>query len=114
MAWPDREEIKRLPPRTADTMSDAIAMSSPNGKMSSRAKAAMQEKLRVALFGKDGIPPPNLPPQPTRQERLRQQATRLRELAARGMRPRAFPREAARLEAQADALDASGRFDSQK
>ena len=95
-----------LPERTADTMSDAISLSSPNGRMSNRARAAMQEKLRIALFGQEGIPHPGLPPQPTRQERLRQQAARLRDLADRGMRVKAFRRDAAMLEAQADALDA--------
>lgn len=96
-----------LPARTADTMSDAISMTSPNGRMSGRAKAAMQENLRVALFGKAGLPQPGLPPQPTKQESLRRQAANLRDLADRGMRPRAFRRDAALLEAQADALDAA-------
>lgn len=39
-------------------------------------------------------------------ERLRQQAARLRDLAARGMRSRAFTKEADRCEAEAAALDA--------
>lgn len=96
-----------LPARTADTMSQAIAMSSPSGRMSNRAKGKAQETLRVALFGQDGIPMSRLPPQPTKQESLRRQAAYLRGLAERGMRPRAFVRDAAALEAQADALDAA-------
>jgi hypothetical protein len=88
-------------------MSDAISMTSPNGRMSGRAKAAMQENLRVSLFGKDGLPHPGLPQQPTKQESLRRQAANLRGLADRGMRPRAFLRDAAALEAQADAMDAA-------
>jgi hypothetical protein len=39
-------------------MVDAIAMSSPNGKMSGRASAAAGERLRVDLFGKKGLPGP--------------------------------------------------------
>jgi hypothetical protein len=96
-----------LPPRTADTMSDAISLSSPNGHMSNRAKTAAQEALRIALFGKEGLTAPGLPHQPTKQEKLRQQAKHLRELADRGMRPRAFRRDAAKIESEADAMDAA-------
>lgn len=44
-----------LPPRTANTMSDAIAMSSPSGRMSKRAKSAATKALSVALFGPNGL-----------------------------------------------------------
>ena len=99
--------MSNLPPRAFDTMSDAISLSSPSGRMSSRAKKAAQERLRVALFGQTGLQRPGLPPQPSPQERMRRQAARLRDMAARGMRPRAGPREAAMLEAKAAALDAA-------
>lgn len=92
-----------LPPRTADTMSLAIAISSPSGRMSNRARKAAQRQLSVALFGEGGYQKPS-PPQPTKKERLLQQAARLRDLAARGMRPRAFIRDAQALEAEAAAL----------
>lgn len=95
---------KTLPPRTPDTMSDAIAMSSPSGRMSKRARQAAQERLRVALFGPEGLQPRGLPPQPSKRERLLAQAQRLRDLAARGMCVRAYPKEATRLEAEAAAL----------
>lgn len=97
-----------LPPRTADTMSDAIAMSSPSGKVSGRAQAAAQNRLRESLFGEGGLQRPKTPqPEGTEKaELLRQQATELRNLADRGMRPKVHVREAERLEAEADAIAA--------
>jgi len=92
-----------LPPRSYDTMSDAIALSSPNGRMSSRARKAAEKRLALALFGKGGIPR-SLPPQPSKAERLLRQARTLRDLAARGMSTAKFNREADRLEAEAAAL----------
>lgn len=96
--------VMTLPARTSETMGDAIALSSPSGRMSNRARKAAQERLRVALFGKEGLQRPSVP-QPTKRERLLAQAANLRDLAARGMRPRTFLRDAARLEAEAAALD---------
>ena len=87
-----------LPKRTADTMSDAIALSSPSGRMSKRARKAAQDRLALALFGPSGMPGPKLPPQPSKAESLLREAKNLRELAARGMKPRAFKKEADRLE----------------
>jgi len=93
------------PPRTADTMSDAIAMSSPNGRMSGRARKAAEKRLWVALFGEG---PVNLrgegPPPPTKKEQLLAHAARLRDLADRGMSTRRFMREAAKAEAEAALL----------
>lgn len=43
-----------LPPRTADTMSEAIAMSSPSGRMSRRAYAQASRRLAESLFGSKG------------------------------------------------------------
>ena len=88
-----------LPKRTADTMSDTIALSSPSGAMSGHAREAANERLRRALFG-DGLPYPTCQ-QPTKAEALLRHAAELRELAARGIRPRAYIREAERLEAEA-------------
>ena len=34
-----------------DTMSDAIALSSPSGRMSKRARKAAQDRITMALFG---------------------------------------------------------------
>lgn len=96
--------MSALPPRTADTMSDAIALSSPNGRMSKRAKEAAQKRLGIALFGEAGIPRA-LPPQPSERDKLLRQAATLRDLAARGMSARKFTKEADRLERQAALLD---------
>lgn len=91
-----------LPTRTADTMSFAIALSSPNGRMSKRARAAAQAELGKALFG--DYQPPKLPPQPTEKERLIREAKQCRDLAARGMRPRAFIKQAEWCEKRAGEL----------
>ena len=72
---------------------------SPSGRVSKRARKAAQEITRHELFG-DGLPYPTCK-QPTDRERLLQHAARLRDLAERGMRPKAFIREAEALEAQA-------------
>ena len=89
-----------LPARTANTMSDAIAIASPNGRMSKRAHDAACKRLALDLFGPEGLQQERCP-QPTARERLLRQAASLRELAARGMSSGKFNREAARLEALA-------------
>ena len=80
-----------------DTMVEAISLMSPSGAMSNRARNAAQERLRVALFGVDGLQL-SAPAQPTQRESNLRRAAELRALAARGMKPRAFLKEAARLE----------------
>lgn len=92
-----------IPARTADTMSEAISISSPNGRVSKRARAAAQERLRVSLFGQDGLQIAG-PEQETEKARLLRQAATLRDLAARGMSPRKYMKEAAALEAKAATL----------
>lgn len=94
--------MTKLPERTADTMSHAIALSSPNGRMSKRARETAQKQLSIALFGAGGLRSPGLPPQPTKREKYLREAAQCRELAARGMRPRAFIRQAEMLEALAN------------
>jgi hypothetical protein len=89
-----------LPKRTADTMSDAIALSSPNGRMSKRAKEEAVKRLHKALFGEGGLQPEPVE-QPSERELLAQVA-RLRDLAARGMNTKKFTKEADRLEAMAN------------
>ncbi len=93
----------KLPERTLDTMSEAIALSSPSGRMSKVAKKRAQKRLSTALFGEGGLAGPTVK-QPTEKEHLLRKATELRDLASRGMRPRAFVKEAARLEALAAQL----------
>jgi len=89
--------------RTPDTMSDAIALSSPSGKMSKAARKRANERLRQALFG-DGLPMPTCQ-QETDRERLLRQAAELRALAGRGMCPHRYIREAQRLETEAKVTD---------
>ena len=89
--------------RTFDTMSDAIAISSPSGRISKRALAAAQKKLSVDLFGPGGLERPKCK-QPTEKESLLRHAAQLRDLAARGMRPRVFIKDAVVLEAKAALL----------
>jgi hypothetical protein len=92
--------MRKLPPRTADTMSMAIGMSSPNGRMSKRAQEAARKEISLALFGEGGLQRAR-PPQPSRKDCLLREAANLRDLAARGMKVRAFTKEANRLEAEA-------------
>lgn len=78
---------------------------SPSGRMSKRARAAAQKENARLLFGDTGLQRPGLPPQPTERERLLREARQCRELAARGMRPRAFVKQAEWCEARAAALE---------
>lgn len=93
-----------LPTRTADTMSEAIALSSPSGCISERARQEADKRLSLALFGPNGLPKPSCLEEP-RWVCLRRQAAELRALAARGMHIRAYPKKAAALEAEADVLE---------
>ncbi len=99
-----------LPPRTPDTMSDAIAMSSPNGRMSKRAKQAATDRLAKALFGEHCTREDicGSVPQPSEDERDLRQAARLRHFASLGMSVRKFTREADRLEALVNARKPRG------
>ena len=95
-----------LPPRTSKTMGEAIALSSPNGSMSNRAKQAAVQRLGTALFGPNGLQKGSTP-QPGKKETLLRQAAELRGLANRGMSPARHNREAQRLEEEAATLDAN-------
>ena len=78
---------------------------SPSGRMSKRAReAAMKREAKILFAGIDLNPPV---PQPTEAERLRRWATELRALAERGMKPRAYAKKAAELEARAEQLENS-------
>ncbi len=74
---------------------------SPSGKMSKRVRENYLERFRVELFGEKGMPSPGLPEQPSKRDRLLREATELRALAARGMKPRAYIKKAMELEAEA-------------
>lgn len=76
---------------------------SPSGRISKRARAAALERERVKLFGPAGLQRAPVP-QPTERERLLREAKQCRDLAAGGMRPRAFIKQAERCEAAAALL----------
>lgn len=100
--------MNSIPYRTLDSMSEAIALSSPSGSMSLRARQAATKRLRISLFGENGLQL-GKPSQPEPMERariLRQQAADLRHMAAQGMKPRTFIKQAAQLEKEADTISA--------
>lgn len=90
------------PPHSADTMSKAIALSSPSGHMSKRARLAAQERLSLALFGPGGLERPTCK-QPTEKEYLLRHAQMLRSMTREG-KPRKFIKEAEQCEAKANSL----------
>ncbi len=89
--------------KTKNLMVEAMALASPSGKMSKRARLAAEKRFDKALFGENGLPWPK-PEQPTEYESLMQWAKTLRELAERGMKPRAYLKKAKELESKALAL----------
>jgi len=76
---------------------------SPSGKISKRAREAVLKRMHEELFPEGGLPHPTAK-QPAYKQTLLRKAKQLRELAARGMSPRKYAREAARLEAEAAKL----------
>lgn len=92
-----------LPPRDPNTMSEAIAGSSPSGRMSKRARKAFERRIHDALFGTEPYDLKGETSQPSMRVQLLAHAALLRDLAARGMSTRKFNREADRIEKQAQA-----------
>lgn len=80
---------------------------SPSGHMSKAARDRALKRETARLFAPWGghMPRPTCP-QPLPAVRLRRQAATLRDLAERGMCPRKYRKEAARLEAEAARLEA--------
>ena len=77
--------------------------------MSKAARERALERTRKELFTDEEGNPIDAGPKVQQEApavRLRRQAAELRVLAARGMSPRKYAKEAARLEAEADKLDA--------
>lgn len=74
-----------------DAMDEAIALSSRSGKMSTRARRAAEERIRKQLFGKGLV---RTLPTESEIDRLLRQGKELFELAARGMKPRAYRKQA--------------------
>jgi hypothetical protein len=84
---------------------------SPSGRVSKRAEAAAKERIRQELFSPQGLEQPTQAAvQPSDIQALRAQAQQLRDLAARGMKPKAYAAKAAELEAQAARLEAEPDF----
>lgn len=78
---------------------------SPSGRMSKAARKRANKREYDKLFGDINFTPK--PPTDTdKAAALRRHAAFLRGCAARGMCVRSYPKEAARLEAEADKLDA--------
>ncbi len=88
-----------LPKRTLDTMSMAIAMSSPSGRISKAASRRAGKRLSLALFGPDGLPYPSCD-QPSNQEQDMRRAKEFRSLAKRGMNTRKYNKAADAIEAK--------------
>ncbi len=78
---------------------------SPSGHISKRAKKQYMDKFANELFGNGGreLLKPTCK-QPTEKESLLRQAETLRDLAKRGMKPRAYLKQAIELENQANLL----------
>ena len=72
---------------------------SPSGRVSKRSRKAMLKRVYRELFP-NGLPEPVVD-QGTEKENLLRRAAELRYLAAGGMKPRAYLKEALRLEALA-------------
>jgi hypothetical protein len=98
---------------SGDAMVEAIALSSPSGRMSKRVRKRAERRLELELFGPGGMSEAIRPrsrelTKAERIEHLRQRAADLRHLADGGMRPRVHNKEAARLEREAGRLEAEG------
>ncbi len=106
-----RQKQDVCPKRTADTMSMAIAMSSPSGTMSRRAATAATKRLAAALFGtpeEQAARRTEISKRPPSVgqciQSLQNRATQLRGLADRGMAVQKYTKEAKRLEREIRAL----------
>jgi hypothetical protein len=96
---------------SADTMVDAIALSSPSGRMSKRARKAAEERLANALFGPGsgfaGFNPPKTDEQ-KRRDRIVQLRSRLADCQrfySFQPRSRKWPREIAAIMAELAELE---------
>ena len=101
---PERKDSERICSTGEPQLTPAVdhSLISPSGKMSKQALEAAQERTRRELFG-DGLPYPTAE-QPPQEVYLRRKAKELRELAARGMKPRSYLKLAKQYEQEADLL----------
>ena len=86
-----------------DTMVDAIALSSPSGRMSKRARKAAERRLMARLAASMPAPAPH-DPRPGRIAQLESRILLMRGFVDRGYRPRVHARELAIAEAALAAL----------
>lgn len=94
-----------LPKRTADTMSDAIAMGSPSGRTSKRAKTAAARRLEEALFGPGGLTADKLKGTSDVPERPRHEQIKDEIASLRGYIRMAGPRQGKKLLAKIQVLE---------
>lgn len=80
---------------------------SPSGRVSKRQEKTAKERVRLELFGPNGLQR-DKPIQPSEAEALLRQAAELRQLASGGMKPRAYVKKAIELETKARFLKACG------
>jgi hypothetical protein len=85
-----------LPKRNADTMSDAIALTSPDGKISETAKNRATKRLGNALFG-NYTPEIRHAPETAHKLRELRHACRMMDMANRYPRSRKYKKEAERI-----------------
>lgn len=100
---------KILPKRSADTMSEAIAQSSPSGRMSARAKDAALKRLSTQLFGEGGLQKA-APAQESEAANMLRNAKQLRQLAAGGMSVKKFTKQADLMEQAAKSANPKATF----
>ena len=95
-------------PRNANTMSEAIALSSPSGRLSKRARKAAESRLSAALFPPGYWEWANAKPEPEPAvvaAELRGKARFLRSLlTSKGKLPLKFRRQAEAYEAEAEGI----------
>jgi hypothetical protein len=84
-----------LPKRTADTMSEVIALTSPDSKISKRADKAATKRLGKALFG-DYTPDIRRPDAIANQLRDLHHVVRMMDMANRYPRARKYKKEVER------------------
>lgn len=95
---------------SAETMGMAIALSSPSGRMSKRARTTALARLSAMLATEAATRPPvpvdHAKIRATQVARLENRIKEMRHFVSSGWKPRAHEREAKRLEAELDALRA--------
>jgi hypothetical protein len=92
--------------RSWDTMSEAIALSSPSGSMSKRARKAAEQRLLKMLH--ESMPPPTpRDPRPGKISQLESRILILKGFVERGYRPRVHAKELAKAEAELSELKES-------